>query len=233
MISGLVYFEEIIKNVKDDTGISNMRPLYEKIQKSILNAENDIGAGGLIVRKKRTFINGDGYYNGTYLTLPYDLMGEYSKADFNTVEFRGDKLEVITPPGPDEIDLVYMGILMDEHGNPISTRNHLDAVVARCVRDLYRPKIFLGTGSRNIFKDMKDEYDNLVLASRGNSVFPSKDEWTKIGETLSMSYADVMMDCGLSSINEDMGSTGAELGETADPTPIIDMVAVFEANLTP
>lgn len=159
-------------------------------------------------------------------------MGEYSKADFNTVEFRGDKLEVIEPPGPDEIDLVYMGVLMDQYGNPITTRNHLEAIVARCVMDLYRPKIWLGTGNRNIFKDYKDDYNNLVMASRGNDVFPTKSEWTKIGETLSMSYADVMMDCGLSSINEDEGGTGAELPSLIGTETLVDMSAIFLANLT-
>lgn len=56
MISGIVYFEEIVANVKDATPFENMRPLYEKLQRSILNAENDIGASGLIVRKKELIL---------------------------------------------------------------------------------------------------------------------------------------------------------------------------------
>ena len=74
-------------------------------------------------------------------------------------------------------------------------------------------------------------YNNLCMASRGNDAFPTEEEWKKIGAMLSMSYLEAMTDIGLETLTIDSGGTGAELGDTSDPTPIIDMVAVFEANL--
>ena len=232
MISGIVYFEEIVEGIKDETGITNLYPYYDKIRRFIVRAEQDISAGGLIIRKTKSYINGDGEYDGTFISLPKDMMGEYSYADMNTVYYRGDKLEFIDAPGPDEIDLSYMGTLFDQNGNPITTRNHYDAVVNFCVWKLYAPKMFLGVGNANIFRNYQMTYENLVMASRGNDAFPSESDWEDIGKTLSMSYFDAMTNNGIEPIVADAGLSG---NPVIDPIGnlTVDMVAVWKANLIP
>jgi len=153
MISGIVYFDEIIEGVKDATGIENMNPFYEKIRRFVLRSEYDIAPSGLIVRKNRDYTIGDGYYDGNSIILPYDLMGEYSYEKLNTAYFRGNRLELIEQPGPETTNLVYMGLLLDSYGNPITTRNHYEAIIAFCTWKLYAPKVIgeISRGFGNFF----------------------------------------------------------------------------------
>jgi len=196
MISGIVYFDEIVANVKDRTGITNLMSSYPKIRRSIINAENDIGAGGLVVRKIESYTLNDGRYDGQYLIIPEDFVGEYDYYKQNVFKYLGDRIELYDVPGPETVDLIYIGMLTDQYGNPITTRNHFEAVVTRAVLDLYRPKIFLGVGNFNVMKDMETTYYDQVMASRGNDAFPTEAEWAKIGETLNMNMSRFLTPCG-------------------------------------
>ena len=228
MISGLVYFDEIVEAVKDATGIENIQPYYEKIKRFIIRAEYDIAPSALIVRKEITYTSGDGNYDGTSIKLPYDFQGEYSYAKLNTVEFKGDHLELINTPGPTEITLKYMGLLLDLNGNPVTSRNHLEAVIKFNELNLYRPKVFLGKGNMNMLRSMQMEYDNLVMASRGNDAFPTEADWDELGVILRSSYKDLLLQCiGVPTASGDPLQPPVESGDCGNLT--VDMVAVYEA----
>ena len=227
MISGIVYWEEIIANIKDETGISNLVPYYPTLRRAVINAENDIAASGLIIRKTKTYNIADSDYDGYTLILPTDFMGEYSEAEINNAIWKGDRIELKETPGPDMVDLEYMGLLLDQNGNPLTTRNHLEAVVKACVIKLYAPMMFLGKGNANHYYAMKREYDMLVMAARGNDAFPTESQWKEIGITLGMSKFDAVSDCGLVEIRDPLAPAdgGGDSCEQGNLT--VDMVALY------
>jgi hypothetical protein len=191
MISGIVPFEEILTSVKDETGIENMRPLYEKVRRLIFRAEREIGYGGTVAVKKRTYkINTS--YNGKYFKFPDDFI-EFEGVGINSIAVQSNKYTT-TPEGirfnalqTKNVVLVYWGINVDEQGYPLVTRNHEEAVVAYIVWKLYSARIFLGTGNFNAVNAYKEEFINSLLEARGDDAFPTLEEWNDLG---ALSYTD-------------------------------------------
>lgn len=199
MISGIVNFEEIVEGIKDATDIQNMNPLYDKIRRFIFSIEREIGAGGLIVRKKKEFTKGDGFYDGNYIILPSDFIGENSYAPLTSGVLNGNIFQLYEE-GPTEIDLRYMSFLLDNNGNPFTTRNHLVAVIAYATYRLYSSKMFHKTGNLNLYLIYKQEYDDAVLEARGEDAFPNEEQWDNIGRTLNGGALEAMTDCGMRTI---------------------------------
>lgn len=233
MISGIVYFNEIISNVKDRTGITNLMPFYPKIRRSIINTENAIGAGGLVVRKIESYTLGDGKYDGQYLIIPEDFVGEYDYYKQNVFKYLGDRIELYEVPGPETVDLIYIGMLTDSFGNPITTRNHLEAVLNGIVLDLYRPKMFLGVGAKNMYDDLKMEWKDEIMNARGNDAFPSEAEWAEIGETLNMNMSRFLTPCGEVMIDPFSYRTINDDGSCADCGDLtVDLVEIYNIAKT-
>jgi hypothetical protein len=191
MISGPVPFYEIIQSVKDETGIENLRPHYEKIRRLIFRAEREIGYGGSVVIKKKVYIfNKD--YAGKYFPFPEDFI-ELEGIGIDSCPIPQCSYQKTTDgirfnkQTDKDIVLLYWGLSVDTEGNPITTRNHEEAVVAYVVWKLYSPKIFLGIGNMNAAKNYEQEFVNLLLESRGDDAFPTLEEWNDIG---ALSYTD-------------------------------------------
>lgn len=227
MTSGIVYFNEIFANVKDRTDIPNLAAYKAKMRRSILNAENDIAAGGLIVRKEKIYTINTSEYDGTYVMLPDDVMGEYSDIPFYGVTYMQDRLKLDTVPGPDEVTLYYMGLLTDEFGDPITTRNHLEAVIQRVILDLFRPKVFLGIASKRTEQIMQQDYNVEVMAARGNDAFPSVTDFEEIGKVLQSPYGVTNISCGLL-ITDPFSTTTTTTTDCGSLT--VDMIAIYEAS---
>jgi len=202
MISGIVYFEEIVENIKDITGIEILANQFEKINRFIFNTERDIGAGGLIVRKKKAYTIGDGYYDGNNIIMPHDFVQEYSVGSLSAGVLNGNVL-TLNCKGPDEIDISYLGFLLDSNGNAITTRNHMEACVLYARHRLYSAKVFQKTGSQSLYREFKAEYNDEVLASRGNDAFPTEEQWKEIGATLNGSAFDAYSNCGIITVGDD------------------------------
>ena len=244
MNSGIVYFEEIVENIKDATGYTNMAPLREKTRRFVFNTEQDIGAGGLIVRKKKSYTKGDGNYDGNNIIIPYDFVGESSFGSLSAGVLNGNVI-TLNCPGPDEIDLYYLGFLLDDNGNPFTTRNHLEACVLYAQMRLYSSKVFTGSGSRQIYKDIKQEYNDAVLEARGNDVFPTEEEWNEIGRTLNGGAFESYNNCLMYSTGKTCNETApqnngdgttftlADVVPTANPFEVlIDNVIVYAVGKT-
>lgn len=212
MVSGIVYFDEIIENIKDATGIENMRPLYSRIRRFCYNCELDIGAGGVLVLKKKEFNIGDGFYDGVTLRLPEDFAHEWTYGSMLNGIVQGNVFRLFNK-GPNQIDFKYLGFLLDEEGNPFTTRNRLPAVVAYSVYRLYSSKYFLGTGNNNQYQIYKMEYEDAVLAARGNDAWPSEEEWNAIGAIRLGGTFEGMTDCGMKTF-----CLGSEDPSTLDTT---------------
>jgi len=235
MVSGIVYFEEIVENIKDITGYENMRPLYSKIRRFIFNAEQEIAAGGLIVRKKRKYTKGDGWYDGTNITMPEDFIGEYSYRDLSLGVINGNVM-TLHCDGPDEIELYYLGFLLDNNGNPFTTRNHLLAVCYYARQRMYSASVFMKQGNVNAYRLFTQEWEDECLAARGNDAFPSEKEWEEIGRTLNGGMFEALTNCGIRSIYNGCNDTTAEDGGVTPPDTGGDLlpcnlVEIFNASL--
>lgn len=217
MVSGIVYFDEIVENIKDATGIDNLRPMYSRIKRWVYNCEQEIGAGGVLVLKKKEYNIGDGWYDGVSIRLPEDFMHEYSYGALDNGILQGNVFKLYKK-GPDKIDFKYLGFLLDEEGNPFTTRNRLPAIVAYAVYRIYSSKYFTGQGNHNQYLLYKVEYEDAIMLARGLDAFPSEEDWAKIGSIRLGGTFEAMTDCGMKSI-----CLGTEDPSTLDTTELEDV----------
>jgi len=227
MRSGIVYFDEIVQEIKDYTGLENMRPLYPRIKRFIFKVEQDIGAGGLMVLKSKTYTKGDEFYDGTRIVLPADFLSEWSYGALSNGSIQGNIFQ-LTGEGTTELEFKYLGLVLDSEGNPFTTRNRLEAVAKYAQYRFYGQRWFLGKGSERQYLLYKSEYDNAVMESRGNDVFPTEEEWNEIGTTLRGGMFEAMTDCGMKTI------TSVAIEDTtpfpADPICVGDLIGISNAK---
>ena len=196
MISGIVPFEEIVQSVKDETGIENMRPFYEKIKRLIFRAERDIGYGGTVELMKKTYViagitNIDPNF-GKFFKFPQDLIElegigqDCRPVTENKYRPTAEGIRFREKQSKDTV-LLYWGLKTDDQGYPMVTRNHEEAVVAFIVWKLYTSRVFLGIGNMNAKKDYELTYNMECLAARGDDAFPTLEQWNALGQ---LSYTD-------------------------------------------
>jgi hypothetical protein len=194
MISGIVPFESIVESVKDETGIENARPYYEKIKRFIFRAEREIGYGGSVDLMKKTYTVSNSNNSST---------DKYFKFPENFIEFEGVGADckkinninfTVTSEGvrfkeqqKKNIVLVYWGIKTNDEGYPLVTRNHEEAVIAYIVWKIYSQRIFLGIGNMNANVNYQQSFIQQLLEARGDDAFPTIEEWNAIGV---LSYTD-------------------------------------------
>lgn len=232
MISGTVPFEEIVQSVKDETGIENLRPLYEKIRRLIFRAEREIGYGGTVEIMKKIYVI-EGVTNsepnfGKYFKFPEDLIelegigsccrqvaSCYYTAAAEGVRFKKKQTKNVV--------LLYWGIQTDDNGYPIVTRNHEEAVVAYIVWKLYSQRIFLGIGNMNASQDYKETFTSQLLEARGDDAFPTLEQWNALGR---LSYTDrrLLIDEPVHSYNYCDDSLS---GDFTDTEEIEDMLVYY------
>jgi len=66
----------------------------------------------------------------------------------------------------DKIDKVYvhyLGIKMDENGNPTIRTNHIPALVSFCVKSILEPKMLVGKASPQVFQMYDNKFSNQII----------------------------------------------------------------------
>lgn len=204
MHSNFVPFEEIVELVKDDTSISNLRNLYPKLRRFIYRAEKDIGFGGstILKRVKYSVAGGSIAFDGEQykLRLPDDYMyiesvgmchegvcpGDY-KLQGNWMFFcKGRKIE--------EFSFIYYTLLKDGEGNPVTTENHSEAVVAGIVYWLYKSRRFRDKGQFQQMRYYEEYYHERIAEARGDDATPNTEaEWAKLSQYMNMSSKEVLL----------------------------------------
>lgn len=194
MLSGLYSFSQILEDVKQETGITNMRNLYPTIRKLIARAEREINPyAGFLIRKRMVFYVGNGNFDGKAIKKPIDYVqldkvgccedgicdGSYYENVSHIVMCDGVERE--------QIAFTYWGLQCDGEGNPITTYNHAEAVVAYVVFKLYSPKVFIGEGSGNQRNVYKMEWQDRCAESRGEDFFPSENSLIRMRALNSLS----------------------------------------------
>lgn len=194
MKSGIVPFHEIIEHIKDATGIKNLRPSYDMVRRFIFKVEEDIGAGGMMIRKKKTYTL-DTNYSGKFIVLPEDFVREYFLGSLTNLDIVGNILTLTCEMQDlESIDLDYVGFILDNEGNPFTNRNSLEAIIQYFLYRTYSAKLYLNQKgvSHRLYKDYQAEYEDEVLNARGKIVYPSEEEYRTIGQTLKMSTIELI-----------------------------------------
>jgi len=204
MFSGLTPFQSIIELVKDDTGIEITKNLYPKIRRFIYRAEKDIGFGGTTILKRVKYSVTAGTIIQTEknakLRLPPDILyleaiGTCSEGVCpGDYQIQGDWLFFRGTFVPEGFNLVYYALLSDGEGNPVTTENHSEAVVAGIVYWLYKASVFRNKGSNSLLAYYENYYHDRIGEARGDDAMPSTDaEWTKLAQLMNMSSKDVLL----------------------------------------
>lgn len=184
MVSGLVSFEQVVEAVKDETGIENLRNYYERIKRLMFRAEKDIGYSGGVILKKAVYIKNQNGFNGTYIPFPEDYVEHESlgncQGPFRSCAYSFRPTGIRLNQSADKAVLLYWGVFCDGRGNPVTTHNHFEAVVAFVVWKMYSSRVYLNQGNFNAKKDFQLTYEDLCLAARGNDVFPTQEQWNEL-----------------------------------------------------
>lgn len=207
MYSKIVPFETILDGVKDDTGITTLRSILPKIRRLVYRCEKDMGFGSTAILKKILYSVADGSIivsddgKTKKIRLPEDILaleevglcaegvcpGTYI-IQGNYLFFCNEIMSI------EEFHLVYYTLLCDGEGNPLSSENHHEAVIAGVSYWLYKPRRWQDKGSRQQFKDLEDYYHDRLREAIGNDIMPSTSkEWSKIAARLRHSYRDTLM----------------------------------------
>lgn len=178
-----VSFDDILLDVKQATGIYNIRNYYTDIRNLFIRAEQEINPyAGFLIKKRMLFKKGNGNFDGKKIKKPSDFISLISVGScdekicncklIQTLQY----IQLCCQYNSDKIELFYYAIQKDGYGNPITTVNHREAVVAFIVMHLYKPKIFSGNGSRTTFKDYENDWEDRCHEARGEDFMPTEEE---------------------------------------------------------
>lgn len=183
MKSAYVNFNEIVLDVMDETGITNLANKEPSIRRMVSNAEKDINPySGFFTLKTVKFYKGGPWFDGTVLIKPDDFMELDKVGSCKCKLCPGDYIEtgthiILCKNAPsDSITISYWAINCDGYGNPVTTENHRRAVVAYIVWKLNSQKIFINNGSVRNLMFYQESYDILAKAARGHDAFPTEED---------------------------------------------------------
>ena len=187
MISGLYSFDQIIQDVSQETGITNLRNRYAEIRQLIARAEREINPyAGFLIKKKMIHYVGNGVFDGRSIKKPTDYVqidkvgscedGLCEGAYFENVSH----IIICDKKERTKITWTYWALQFDGNGNPVTSYNHAEAVVAYIVWKLYSAKVFLNEGSSGLRREYKQEFEDRCMESRGEDMFPSVSQMDKI-----------------------------------------------------
>lgn len=204
MYSTLVPFEEILEDIKDDTGITNLSNFLPKVRRLIFRAERDIGFGGTTVLKRIQYKVSDGSIitsgDQYKIQVPEDLLSFEEVGMCNEGICPGDYviqnkyMFFCGKKKPDSFTLIYYALICDPEGNPVVTENHREAVVSGVSMYMYRQRRFKDKGNNNTYQAMEKYYHDRIAEARGDDFFPtSPSEWSKAASLMQMSSRDIML----------------------------------------
>lgn len=234
MISGPVPFDEIVQAVADQTGITNIRNYIDRIRRLLFRAERKIGYGGSVVLKRCVLQKNINGFNGQYVKFPEDYIEFEGIGDTVAGHRIMSRDYVITSDGirlrciQDKVTLLYWGLSCDGYGNPITTRNHEEAVIAFIVWQLYQVRRFVDKGNANTNIDYEMRWERYRDAARGEDAWPTLDEFNELAM---LSYADrrglLQQPTASYSYAADSAIPDACCGGGDGPTPPVPVVKVY------
>lgn len=203
MNSTLIPHYEILENVKDDSGITNIAPYLEKIRRWIFRAEQDLGYNGTQVFKRIKFQKDTLNWNGRTLNLPSDCLQlnniYIDKTRINNQDYRqyGNHVTFqVDHADKSEIEVFYYGVMHDAEGNTCVPRHHNEAIISYILWKIFGAQAYLSPNrkSRNLVKSYEQDWRDNRDAAHGTEAFPMNEEDYEIFSTIrNFSTKDAMI----------------------------------------
>ena len=203
MISTLIPFDEILENVKDDTGITNLSNAREKIRRWIFRAQQKLGYNSARVYKTIKYTKDITNWSGKFLNLPSDcleiqdifvdgeLLNNYVYNQYgNKIQFHNNYSSATN------LQLYYYGIMHDGEGNPACIRNHTEALVSYIIWKLFGAKTFLEPNryGRRIMKDYEQDWKDQRDGAIGEEAMPQNlEDWEILSTIINFSTKDAII----------------------------------------
>lgn len=188
-------FEQLLQDVQDETGITNIRNRIPEIKRLVRRAEMEINPySGFLIKKRMLLFKGNGNFDGMKIKLPKDYV------QLDTVERCCGHCKwhetanhiVLCGDSRDHIEYIYWGIQFDDDGNPMIPYNHGEACVSYVIWKMYSQKTFMGEGSHNVRNNYEDIFNNRAHEARGEDMFPDEMSMLGIYQTNRMSNRDLL-----------------------------------------
>lgn len=172
-------FSEILEDVKNDTGLSNISNLQSQIRQMIARAEEEINPyAGHLIRKRMIFYKDNGNFDGKNIKIPADFVSldrnRMNKDGFSEkfLMRTASHFVILDPSTRLRVPFSYWALNSDGMGNPIIARNHKEAVVNFIIYKLYAAKTFNDQGNVSLRRELKNEWEDSCMAARGEDMFP-------------------------------------------------------------
>jgi len=174
MNNGYVTFNDIIISLSHSLGRNNLRNEYPIIKRMIVDAEHEINPyAALLVKKRMTYHKGNGNFDGKHIVKPKDFFqideigccqdglcpGQYLLLPTFITLCDGKKRDKVT--------FTYYGIACDGTGNPFTSVNHKEAILAYLEYMFYKPLMNSGKGNMNYYMALKREWEDRCMEARG------------------------------------------------------------------
>lgn len=187
MNNGYVTFNDIVISLSHSLGRNNLRNDFPIIKRMIVDAEHEINPhAALLVKKRMTYHKGNGNFDGRNIVKPKDFFkideigccndglcpGQYLIQPTFIMLCDGKKRDKVT--------FTYYGVACDGTGNPFTSVNHKEAVLAYLEYMFYKPLMNSGKGNMNYYMTLKREWEDRCMESRGedfmNEIMDNLDE---------------------------------------------------------
>ena len=202
MISSLYSFDQLIQDIKTETGIKNLENRYNEIIQLIARAEYEINPyAGFLMKKVMLFYKGNGTFDGKSIKKPKDMVSIDKVGCCNHGLCDGsyyENVSHVTLCGKqrDSVKFAYWALQHDGNGYPFVSYNHASAVVAFVVWKLYSGKVFMAEGSIQTQLYLEQQFDMRCGEARGEDMFPSAESINNIYKTNSWSALEMFNKTG-------------------------------------
>ena len=186
-------FSELLQDVRQDTGLSNLRSSPDDIKQMIARAEFEINPYAGFLRKKRMIYHkGNGNFDGKAINKPSDFVMLDEKGMCkdglcgNKIHVTISHIVLCDNKERDKVAFNYWAIACDGEGNPIIPMNHKEAVVNFVIYKMFQPKVFNGEAAANTLMMYQRNWEDSCMAARGYDAFPDQYAIERVYELNSM-----------------------------------------------
>lgn len=175
--NGYVSYNSLLMDLSFRLGRDNLNNEETIIKRFIIDAEHEINPySSLLVKKKVTYHKGNGNFDGKNIVKPKDFF-EFDKIGScndglcpGSYILNQSFIIICDGRNRDKVTFTYYGYACDGTGNPFTTINHKEAVLAYLEYMFYKPKIHKGKGNMNMYLQLERNWFDRCMESRGEDV---------------------------------------------------------------
>jgi hypothetical protein len=172
--NGYVSYNSLLIELSFRLGRDNLKNEETIIKRLIISAEHEINPySSLVVKKKVTYHKGNGNFDGRNIVKPKDFfeldyIGSCKEGLCDGMYNMNQSFIILCDNKKrDSISFVYYGYACDGTGNPFTTINHREAVLAYLEYMFYKSKMHKSKGNMNMYRVLEQDWFDRCLEARG------------------------------------------------------------------